>query len=94
MRRTRGVSLQAMVDARSAYLRGWRSYFGVCRTPTVLLSLEQWLRRRLRAALWKQWKRGVPGSLSCANEASGCSWLPRQPAVPMAPGMRRSSAAS
>jgi RNA-directed DNA polymerase len=57
-RRTRGVSLQAMVDTLSAYLRGWRSYFGFCQTPSVLRGLEQWLRCRLRAVQWKQWKRG------------------------------------
>jgi RNA-directed DNA polymerase len=57
-RRTRGVSLESMVEELSAYLRGWRSYFGFCETPSVLHGLEQWLRRRLRAVLWKQWKRG------------------------------------
>ncbi len=47
-----------MVAELSTYLRGWRSYFGFCETPTVLLALERWLRRRLRAVLWKQWKYG------------------------------------
>jgi RNA-directed DNA polymerase len=57
-RRTRGVSLEKMVEELSAYLRGWRSYFGFCQTPSVLQDLEQWLRRRLRSVLWKQWKYG------------------------------------
>ena len=56
--RTRGVSLARMVEELSTYLRGWRSYFGFCQTPSVLRDLDQWLRRRLRSALWKQWKRG------------------------------------
>lgn len=56
--RTRGVSLARMVEELSTYLRGWRSYFGFAQTPTVLRALDQWLRRRLRAVLWKQWKRG------------------------------------
>jgi RNA-directed DNA polymerase len=30
----------------------------MCETPSVLAGLEQWLRRRLRSAIWKQWKRG------------------------------------
>jgi RNA-directed DNA polymerase len=55
-RRTRGVSIETMVAQLSRYLRGWRGYFGFCETPTVLRSLEQWLRRRLRAVVWKQWK--------------------------------------
>jgi RNA-directed DNA polymerase len=37
-------------------MRGWRSYFGFCETPEVLLSLTRWVRLRLRAALWRQWK--------------------------------------
>ena len=38
------------------YLRGWRSYFGFCETPEVLIYLTRWVRLRLRAALWRQWK--------------------------------------
>ena len=29
------------------------------RNATVLAGLEQWLRRRLRSVIWKQWKRGT-----------------------------------
>jgi RNA-directed DNA polymerase len=47
-----------MVAQLSRYLRGWRGYFGFCETPWVLRHLESWLRRRLRAVFWKQWKRG------------------------------------
>ena len=42
----------------SRYLVGWRGYFGFCETPSVLRELDQWIRRRLRAIAWKQWKRG------------------------------------
>jgi RNA-directed DNA polymerase len=56
--RMRGVSIARMVEELSAYLRGWRSYFGFAQLPTVMRALDQWLRRRLRAVLWKQWKRG------------------------------------
>ncbi|MCP3467996.1 hypothetical protein NLN62_48200 (plasmid) [Bradyrhizobium sp. CCGUVB23] len=37
---------------------GWRGYCGFCQTPSRLRDLDQWLRRRLRAIAWKQWKRG------------------------------------
>jgi len=57
-RRTRGVKLETMVAQLSRYLRGWRGYFGFCQTPWGLRHLESWLRRRLRAVVWKQWKRG------------------------------------
>jgi RNA-directed DNA polymerase len=57
-RRTRGISLSQMVQEITTYLRGWLGYFGDCQTPSVLQSLEAWLRRRLRSVTWKQWKRG------------------------------------
>jgi RNA-directed DNA polymerase len=57
-RRTRGVSLETMVRQLSIYLRGWHGYFGFCQTPSVLVRLDAWIRRRLRSAVWKQWKQG------------------------------------
>ena len=56
--RTRGVSMERMAEELTRYLRGWLGYFGKCETPSVLEGLEQWFRRRLRSAIWKQWKRG------------------------------------
>lgn len=57
-RRGRGVSIEKMAEELGCYLRGWIGYFGKCQTPSVLQGLEEWVRRRLRASIWKQWKRG------------------------------------
>jgi len=57
--RTRGVSIERMAEELARYLRGWTGYFGNCETPSVLQSLEEWTRRRLRSAIWTQWKRGT-----------------------------------
>jgi RNA-directed DNA polymerase len=57
-RRTRGISVQEMVEQLATYLRGWRGYFGFCQTPSVLANLDSWIHRRLRCFQWKQWKRG------------------------------------
>jgi RNA-directed DNA polymerase len=57
-KRTRGVDAKRMVETLSVYLRGWIGYFGRCQTPSVLDALDSWIRRRLRAVAWKQWKRG------------------------------------
>lgn len=56
-RRTCGRSLSQVAKELSCYLIGWRAYFGFCETPSVLRKLDQWIRRRLRAIAWKQWKR-------------------------------------
>jgi len=57
-RRTRGISIAQMSKELTAYLRGWKGYFGFCQTPSVLEDLDHWIRRRLRSMIWKQWKRG------------------------------------
>jgi RNA-directed DNA polymerase len=57
--RTRGISIERMAKELTLYLRGWIGYFGKCQTPSVLQSLEEWTRRRLRSVIWKQWKRGT-----------------------------------
>ena len=58
-RRTCGQSLAQIAKELSLYLIGWRGYFGFCQTPSTLRRLDEWLRRRLRAVAWKQWKRGT-----------------------------------
>jgi len=55
-RRAKGVSIQTTIEELARYMRGWRSYFGFCETPEVLVYLTRWIRLRLRAALWRQWK--------------------------------------
>src|SRR5665213_1308928 len=57
-RRTAGQSLVQVAKELSTYLVGWRGYFGFCQTPSVLRKLDEWIRRRLRAIAWKQWKHG------------------------------------
>jgi RNA-directed DNA polymerase len=55
-RQAKGVSIETTVEELAPYMRGWRNYFGFCETPEVLIGLTRWVRLRLRAALWRQWK--------------------------------------
>src|SRR5450755_3591282 len=55
-RRAKGVSIKTTMEELATYMRGWRGYFGFCETPEVLIALTRWVRLRLRAALWRQWK--------------------------------------
>jgi RNA-directed DNA polymerase len=55
-RRARSVSLDQTMAVLAPYMRGWRGYFGFCETPDLLIQLTRWVRLRLRAALWRQWK--------------------------------------
>jgi RNA-directed DNA polymerase len=55
-RRAKGVSMKTTMEELAPYMRGWRGYFGFCETPEVLIGLTRWVRLRLRAAMWRQWK--------------------------------------
>jgi RNA-directed DNA polymerase len=55
-RRAKSVSIETAMDELAPFMRGWRGYFGFCETPEVLIYLTRWVRLRLRAALWRQWK--------------------------------------
>src|SRR5438876_11379353 len=50
------MELETTIAELASYLRGWRSYFGFCETTYVLIQLTRWVRLRLRAAMWRQWK--------------------------------------
>jgi RNA-directed DNA polymerase len=75
-----------MAEELARYLRGWIGYFGKCQTPSVLVSLEEWVRHRLRSAIWKQWKRGVGKDLAAqtAGSAHGPWRLANSPALAIA----------
>ena len=81
-RRAKGVSIETTIAELAPYMRGWRSYFGFCETPETLIYLTRWVRLRLRAALWRQWKTprrrraallalGVPPPLASNTAGSG-----------------------
>jgi len=54
--RNHSIKFDVRCQRLSIYLRGWKAYFGFCETRSVLRDLDSWIRRRLRAVMWKQWK--------------------------------------
>jgi group II intron reverse transcriptase/maturase len=52
-----GISMEERIEKLNQYLMGWVGYFALAETPTPIKRLEEWIRRRLRLCLWKQWKR-------------------------------------
>lgn len=54
--RKRGRSLACVVSELNEFLRGWAGYFGPGLSATLAKELDHWIRRRLRAYVWKQWK--------------------------------------
>ena len=54
--RSRGVSMEQMIQELARFVVGWRGYFAFCETPWVLRDLDSWTRRRVRCGFWRQWK--------------------------------------
>ncbi|MGZ6576489.1 MAG: group II intron reverse transcriptase/maturase [Solirubrobacteraceae bacterium] len=52
-----GVSMQRRIREINRFTVGWTAYFALADHPRPLRDLDEWLRRRLRQARWKQWKR-------------------------------------
>jgi RNA-directed DNA polymerase len=53
----RGRSLGRVIEQLRPKLIGWASYFRKSEVRLVFEELDQWIRRKLRAVLWRQWKR-------------------------------------
>jgi len=54
--RNQRVSMARRIERLNLYLQGWVGYYGRCQTPSVVKALDSWIRRRLRAVYWAQWK--------------------------------------
>ena len=39
------------------YIRGWVNYFGMADMKNLLQTTDEWLRHKIRAIYWKQWKK-------------------------------------
>lgn len=56
-RRGRGRNVSRVIRDLTPQLRGWAVYFRLSEVKGVFEELDQWVRRKLRRVLWKQWKR-------------------------------------
>ena len=56
-KRSRGQSMEERLEKLNAYLRGWSGYYRRAETRSVFAELDEWIRRRLRMCLLKQWKK-------------------------------------
>jgi len=55
-RRVGGISLEHRLFVLGRYLRGWIDYFVLEQHKSVVRDLDKWLRRRIRACIWKTWR--------------------------------------
>jgi RNA-directed DNA polymerase len=59
-RRGRGKSIVKVIAELTSYLRGWINYYRLSQVKITFEELDEWVRRKLRCILWRQWKK--PGT--------------------------------
>jgi len=57
LRAGRGHNLRRVIEELKPVLRGWAAYFRMVEVKASFEELDQWLRRKLRCILWRQWKK-------------------------------------
>lgn len=55
--RSQGRNARQVMENVKLYLRGWIGYFYVADMKRILQNWNEWLRRRMRMYIWKQWKK-------------------------------------
>jgi group II intron reverse transcriptase/maturase len=55
--RSNGWSNARRKETLQTYIIGWVNYFKLADMQQLLLRIDEWLRRRLRMVIWKQWKQ-------------------------------------
>ncbi|NRY63019.1 group II intron maturase-specific domain-containing protein [Clostridium beijerinckii] len=55
--RNKGISMEYRLLKLNQITRGLINYYGVANARGKLVELDKWIRRRLRACIWKQWKK-------------------------------------
>ena len=56
-RRCPGISIAARISRLKQYIQGWMAHYGCGLAYNDAVKLDGWIRRRLRMAYWKQWRR-------------------------------------
>ena len=56
-RQGRGRNLERFMESLEPLLKGWINYFRLAEVKGIFEELDGWIRRKLRAIVWRQWKR-------------------------------------
>lgn len=55
--RSQGRNARQVMEKVKIYIRGWIGHFYVADMKRILQNWNEWLRRRMRMYIWKQWKK-------------------------------------
>ena len=56
-KRSNGLSNEGRKESLRQFITGWIQYFKYADMNQLLTEIDEWLRRRIRMVIWKQWKR-------------------------------------
>lgn len=55
--RSNGSSIEVRIERLNQVITGWANYFAIADMHENCQKIDEWLRRRMRMCIWKQWKR-------------------------------------
>lgn len=55
-KRNNGLNLKQKVEKLAPIILGWVNYFSIAKAKSALISLDKYVRTRLRAGIWRDWK--------------------------------------
>lgn len=81
-RPARRIKFIVLVDELTIFLIGWKGYFNLTEARSIFVTLDAWIRHRLRSYIWNQWpkiktrykmlvKFGIRHDLALQTAASG-----------------------
>lgn len=79
-RRTRGVSLHAVIDSINPVIRGWGNYFRDGHRAHLYRELDKWVRMRLRSYVSKRRAQSFPLNTALPTAFAFSAW-PRESCV-------------
>lgn len=56
-KRNRGRNVRRVMQEVKVFIRGWNGYFRIADMKRTLMGWDEWMRRRVRMYIWKQWKK-------------------------------------
>jgi len=55
--RNKSMSIEARLESLAKCTTGWVNYFAIADMKRKCSDIDEWLRRRIRMCIWKQWKK-------------------------------------
>lgn len=55
-KRSNGLSLKQKIEQLTPIIQGWVNYFSIAKAKSILIGLDEYVRTRLRAGVWRDWK--------------------------------------